>query len=279
MSRRKEKRNFLALPVRAARSDLANNGFRHVVCTLDLSAHGARVIGLPDIQVGQEVTLEHRKNKVRFQAVWVGQPGTAREGQVGLRSLDPQKKLADIEFTNSEYVDNWSPKDAQLPGIQPDRRSVQRFDCDRGVQYWTDESSSPASGQLDNISLNGCRIITKFPLARRTRISMVVSLYGMRISLKGEVREQWADGMGVMFTTLERDGETRLRKAVQHLSQATSSVHRHSGDQSETREAERILDDVRAFFDRNLTMSWEDFFDIQIRLKGKLVKATLDKEF
>ena len=72
MSRRKEKRNFLALPVRASRADSAGNGSRMVACTLDLSANGARVIGLSGISQGEEVILEHKKNRVRFQAVWVG---------------------------------------------------------------------------------------------------------------------------------------------------------------------------------------------------------------
>src|SRR5438309_2593100 len=66
MSRRREKRNFLALPVRALGTDSNGNDLRHVVCTLDLSAQGARIIGLPEVSVGQEITLEHKKNRVRF---------------------------------------------------------------------------------------------------------------------------------------------------------------------------------------------------------------------
>lgn len=279
MSRRKEKRNFLALPVRAARSDSANGGLRHVACTLDLSANGARVIGLQGIKTGQEVTLEYKKNKVRFQAVWVGQPGTSREGQVGLRSLDPGKKLADVEFFTGEYFDNWSPQQAELHEIQPDRRSVQRFDCDRGVQYWTEEGGSVSIGQLDNISLGGCSILTKFPLPRRTRLSLVVSLYGMKIAVKGEVRASWNDGMGVMFTIVDRESETRLKKAVHQLSQTSSSMEQSGRSQTERQETEKILDDVRAWFDRNLSLSWEEFFEIQVRSKGKLVKATVDKDF
>ena len=134
MSRRREKRNFLALPVRAFGIDAGGNELRHVVCTLDLSAQGARIIGLPEIQVGQEIVLEHKRNRVRFQAMWVGQPGTARQGQVGLRSLDPQKKLADIdEFLAGDYVDNWSPTLVAPAEAQAERRQVQRYDCDRGA--------------------------------------------------------------------------------------------------------------------------------------------------
>jgi hypothetical protein len=193
---------------------------------------------------------------------------------VGLHSLDPRKKLAPIdEFLVGEYVDQWSPKEAKLNEIQPDRRASHRFDTDRGVQYWIDDGNL-TTGHLDNISLNGCGIGTKFPLPRHTRLNMIVSLYSMKISAHGEVRASSDDGMGVVFTALDRANDTRLKKAVHRLRQATPVVERIPGAYQEHLEAERILNDVRAWFDRNLTMSWEDFFDIQVKLKGSLVKAT-----
>ena len=279
MSRRKEKRNFLALPVRASRADSAGNDSRTVVCTLDLSANGARVIGLSGISQGEEVILEHKKNRVRFQAVWVAQPGTAREYQVGLRSLEPEKRLANIdEFLIGEYVDQWCPQGTEAEKPQGDRRSLQRFDCNRGVQYWTEADENRSVGQLENISLNGCFINTKFPLPRRTRLSMMLSLYGMKISLKGEVRACSNAGIGVIFTAVDRESETRIKKATQRLARASSLIDRKLSAQSDIHEAERILEEVRSWYDRNLSLSWEEFFDIQVRIKGNLVSATLDSE-
>jgi PilZ domain-containing protein len=275
MSRRREKRNFLALPVRALGTDAGGNDVRHVVCTLDLSAKGARIIGLPEVQVGQEIILEHKKNRVRFQAVWVGEPGTPRQGQVGLFSLDPHKKLADIdEFIAGEYVDSWSPATLVPVEIAADRRQVQRYDCDRSVEYWTD-GGSPIVGRLDNISLTGCFVNTRFPLPRRTRLQMTLSLYGIKISAKGEVRAAWnGEGMGIMFTSLDRDSEVRLKKAVQRLKQNNQSGDSGSPERGVN---EHILELVRAWFDRNLTMSWDDFFDIQVRAKGNLVNVGPDR--
>jgi hypothetical protein len=271
MSRRTEKRKFLALSVRA----FARNGSsRHVVCTLDLSAHGARVSGLPQIDVGQEVILEHKNNRVRFEAMWVGQPSTSREGQVGLRSLEPEKKLAELdEHLGGEWVDHWSPE-RKLAEIEADRRSVQRFDCDRGVQYWTKEGDSPLSGRLENISLTGCGILTKFPLPHRTRLNIVLFLCNMKIAAMGEVRACWEDRMGVMFTSLDQGNEARLKKAVQRLKLPARAAERSDQAKAEHQQAEIILNDIGAWFDHSLIMCWEDFFDIQVRLKGSLVKAT-----
>ena len=281
MSRRREKRNFLALPVRALRTDAGGNDLRHVVCTLDLSAKGARVTGLPEVTVGQEIILEHKKNRVRFRVVWVGESGTARQGQVGLHSLDPNKKLADIEeFVAGDYVDNWAPDARSRAEITPDRRQVQRFDCDRTVEYWTD-GGSPVTGRLENISLTGCFVNTRFPLPRRTRLQMTLFLYGMKIPAKGEVRVAGngnGEGMGIMFTSVERDSEIRLKKAVQCLKQSSQPADsgRHSAPERSVNE--HIMDLVRTWFDRNLTMSWDDFFDIQVRAKGNLVNVGPDRE-
>lgn len=265
------------MPVRVSGSDAHGKSFRHVVCTLDLSAKGARITSLQSLtmNVGQELTLEHQKDRVRFEIVWIGEPGSSRQGQIGLRTLEPEKKFAAIENQSDSgaYIDTWQPNIDQEKG---GRRSAPRFDCDRGVQYWTDQSASPISGALDNISLGGCYVTTKFPLPRYTRVQLILHIYGMKIPAQGEVRaSDDGHGMGIMFTTLEKEGELRVKKAVQRLAQSTQSEGRNRpGSATDT----QILDEIRAWFDRNLTMTWEDFFDIQVRSKGSLVSASLEKE-
>ena len=265
------------MPVRVSGSDAHGRSFRHVVCTLDLSAKGARITSLQSLtmNVGQELTLEHQKDRVRFEIVWIGAPGTSREGQIGLRTLEPEKKFAAVEnqIDGGAYIDTWQPSTKEE---RDDRRSARRFDCDRGVQYWTDQSASPISGALDNISLGGCYVSTKFPLPRYTRVQLILHLYGMKIPAQGEVRvSDDGHGMGIMFTTLEKECELRVKKAVQRLAQSTQSEGRNR--QGSATDAQ-ILDEIRAWFDRSLTMTWEDFFDIQVRSKGSLVSASLDKE-
>lgn len=279
MSRRREKRNFLAVPVRVSGTDAHGNGFRHVVCTLDLSRKGARITSLQTlvIDVGQELTLEHQKDRVRFQVVWIGQSGTSRQGQIGLRSLEPKKKLTLVQGQSDgeAYIDTWQPPQLKIQDDKDDRRSAPRFDCDRGVEYWTDQSATPISGRLDNISLGGCYVSTGFPLPRHSRVQLILHLYGMKIPAQGEVRASDNQGMGIRFTTLEKDYELRVKKAVQRLAQSSQSEirNRHAASTDA-----QILQEIRAWFDRNLTMTWEDFFDIQVRSKGSLVSASIDKE-
>jgi hypothetical protein len=107
MSPRTEKREFIAIPVRASGIDANGNSFRQPVCTLDLSSKGARITGLAGLAVGQTLTLEYQNNKIRFEVMWVGQPNTPRAGQAGLRKVDGDKLLADISFDGTDYVDPW----------------------------------------------------------------------------------------------------------------------------------------------------------------------------
>lgn len=112
MSRRKNKRHFIALPMFALGNDADGSSFRDPVCTLDVSAEGARISNVQrKLKVGEELTLEYKKYKVRFRIAWIGAAGTAAQGQVGLQALDPVKRIADLdELLAGNYVDTWSPK-------------------------------------------------------------------------------------------------------------------------------------------------------------------------
>jgi len=268
------------VPVRVSGIDAQGNSFRHVVCTLDLSAKGVRISSLETLTArrGQELMLEHQKDRVRFEVVWIGEPGTSRSGQIGLRTLEPEKRIAPVEdqIDPGSYIDTWQPK---LTEDKEDRRSIPRLDCERGVQYWTDESASPISGRLENISLGGCYLTTKFPLPRNTRVQLILHLYGMKIPAQGEVRvSDDGHGMDITFTTLEKESELRVKKAVQRLAQSTQSTTPESRHGQTSSSDEQILEEMRAWFDRHLTMTWEDFFDIQVRSKGSLVSASIDKD-
>lgn len=282
MSPRRDKRSFIALPLRAYGTDAAGNNFRQPVCTLDLSAEGARIHGLSGIAPGQVVTLENKKTKVRFEVVWVGEPNTPRQGQVGLRTLEPDKLLAEVELQRGGYEDKWTPPPekpkAQLP-VQDDRRTTPRFDCDRSVQYWKEDEKTPTWGTLENISLSGCFVTTRWPLPAQTRVRVVIYLYGLKISATGQVRASRADeGMGIMFTGLSRESRVRLKKAVQRLAQKGGEP---GGTQDRPNSSEEMLEAVRSFFDQNLTMSWDEFFDIAVRSKGSLpvVASQSEEEF
>src|SRR5438105_3674975 len=85
MSKRKEKRSKLAVPIRikklAEAKALPASG-----CTLDVAPHGARVQSTTQFQVGDEIVVERGLSKARFRVMWVGGKGTGRQGQIGIES-------------------------------------------------------------------------------------------------------------------------------------------------------------------------------------------------
>lgn len=112
MSRRKNKRYFIALPMFALGIDADKSSFRDPVCTLDVSATGARIGKFHrDLKVGNELTLQYKSYKIRFQIAWIGEKGTAAQGQVGLRAIDSLRRIAELdELLSAPYVDTWTPR-------------------------------------------------------------------------------------------------------------------------------------------------------------------------
>src|SRR5690349_6754961 len=112
MSRRKNKRHFIALPMLALGTDAGGTAFRDPVCTLDLSATGARIGKFHRLlKVGDELTLQYKNCKIRFHIAWIGGAGTAAQSQVGLRAIDPVRRIAELdELLSAPYVDTWTPR-------------------------------------------------------------------------------------------------------------------------------------------------------------------------
>jgi hypothetical protein len=93
-------------------TDGGGNSFRDPVCTLDVCAGGARITNVQRrLKIGDELTLEYKKYKVRFRIAWIGAAGSSAQGQVGLQAIDSVKRIADLdELLSGSYVDTWTPK-------------------------------------------------------------------------------------------------------------------------------------------------------------------------
>jgi hypothetical protein len=94
---RRSRRLHLALPVKVF-PDAGSLDFQ-TCCTYEISLIGARLvtpIGIKD--VGQVVMLQRHNRRAKFKVTWIGKPGTAQAGQVGLETLEPQNVIWDNEL-------------------------------------------------------------------------------------------------------------------------------------------------------------------------------------
>jgi CheY-like chemotaxis protein len=84
---RREPRIAVSLPVEV-RGQAHQESFRQTASLIDVSHRGARIGGMAfHVKAGEIVHLVTDDGGARFRVIWVGEPGTPLEGQIGLQSL------------------------------------------------------------------------------------------------------------------------------------------------------------------------------------------------
>jgi len=85
-SQRREPRIEVSRPVQIWVQDSSPGSVRHTASMTDVSHHGARIDQTTlSLRPGDTVHLLSSGQDARFRVIWVGEPGTPQEGQVGLQ--------------------------------------------------------------------------------------------------------------------------------------------------------------------------------------------------
>lgn len=94
---RQEKRLHLAVPVKVF-PDIASIESQNC-CTYEISTHGARLVAPAGIKaVGQTIWLQRQNRRARYKVIWIGEPGTSLESQVGVETLEPANVIWEPEI-------------------------------------------------------------------------------------------------------------------------------------------------------------------------------------
>src|SRR6266403_919013 len=89
MLKRREPRVTVPLSVRLWGLDSRGKVFSQNVRTLNIATNGARLYGVTaQLEEGFIVGLQCGNMRARFMVVWVGEKGSSREGQLGLRAAE-----------------------------------------------------------------------------------------------------------------------------------------------------------------------------------------------
>ena len=100
---RQTKRIHVAFPIRVTYWDSENKPGLEMACTYDISEHGARVTGLRCVKgVGEIVAVERGRNKAFCRVVWVGEPNSELQGQVGIQSVESDRTMWEAELRDME---------------------------------------------------------------------------------------------------------------------------------------------------------------------------------
>jgi hypothetical protein len=87
VQKRREKRHTVPITVKLWGLDSHGKVFSQNAKTLDIASNGARLFGVTAaLERGFIVGLQCGNMRARFMVVWVGEKGSSREGQIGLRA-------------------------------------------------------------------------------------------------------------------------------------------------------------------------------------------------
>ena len=107
-SERQNKRLHVALPIRVTYWDDAQKPCLEIACTYDISEHGARVTGLRNVkEAGEVIAIERGKSKAFCRVVWVGEPNSELQGQIGLQCVESDRILWEAELR--DMVETYEP--------------------------------------------------------------------------------------------------------------------------------------------------------------------------
>ncbi len=81
-------------------TDIAGKPFFQSARTVNISGFEVTLEGLrATLKLNDIVGVRHGGRKARFRVMWVGAQGTPQQGQVGLRSVEPEKDIFALEVS------------------------------------------------------------------------------------------------------------------------------------------------------------------------------------
>jgi len=214
MGQRRQPRKPIQVPVRIVGTDSEGKIFSENVTTLDVSQTGVRLGGLrARVKADELIGATYGKNKAHFRVKWVGEPGSAKDGQIGLLNVTPERPFWDFPVPPAA-MDNFRFADK-------DRRQFGRVKCSISAELHL-LGQSVIRGNGSDLSLGGCFVEMSSPLPVQTKLEIVLWLGETKLRLKGEVVSTSPGfGISVRFISLSSEDQELLRRHVQTLTKTT----------------------------------------------------------
>ncbi len=208
MGQRREPRKPIDVRVRIFGTDSGGKIFSENVTTVDVSQNGAKLGGVrTQVKVDEIIGATYGKNKVHFRVKWAGEPGSPKDGQIGLLNLTPEKPFWDFPLP-SGVIDNFRFADK-------DRRQSARAKCSIAAELHP--VGQPVIWcKVSDLSLGGCFVEMPIPLRVDTEFEVALWLGETKLRLKGEVASTSPGfGIGVRFKNVSPENLEFLRRHIQ----------------------------------------------------------------
>jgi hypothetical protein len=228
VGRRSEQRIALRVPILVRGTDSRGTPFLVTAQTHDITAAGASINGLKGIaDVGSKVEIEYQDKKAKYRVQWIGQVGTPRSGQAGVKCLEPGNYIWGVplsewtpdtfdpdRFASQQFPHASSLTDAigaASPGVE--QRRFPRVSC-RIEATLVDETSAMAlQVKVTDLSLGGCYVEMLAPLPLGSSVEVALDIAQGVIRARGKVVVAQAGmGMGIAFTSVALEDFEKLRE-------------------------------------------------------------------
>lgn len=227
MGRRSEQRIALRVPILVRGKDSRGSPFTITAQTHDITATGASLNGLKGIAgVGSKIEIEYQGRKAMYRLQWIGQVGTPRSGQAGVKCLEPGNYIWGVplaEWTPDTYdPEKVEPqKQAIVPALegliaQPpniERRRFPRVACRIEATVLDELSAMNLPVKATDISFGGCYVEMLAPLPVNSSVELTLDTSQGAIHARGKVvAAQTGMGMGIAFTAISPEDFEKLRE-------------------------------------------------------------------
>jgi hypothetical protein len=193
--------------------------------TLDVSRKGARLAGVTGLtDPGQLIAVRRKTSEARFRVVWIGQPRTPLEGQIGVECIDPDKIIWDVDFANAheDFEDLGILRMASALATKSPSTTgtrVTEYPCPGTAKVWTEGlDSEDVEARLSTIDWLGCRLEgDRLPLDRPLLLQL--SIGETQLTVKGNrCRNDQASTARIEFTQIRRGDRPVLEGLIRRLS-------------------------------------------------------------
>ena len=193
--------------------------------TLDVSRKGARLAGVTGLtDPGQLIAVRRKTSEARFRVVWIGQPRTPQEGQIGVECVDPDKIIWDVDFANvhEDFEDLGPAKPAAALALKSSSAvgsKAAELPCPGMARVWTEGLDfEDVEARLTTIDWSGCRLDGDgLPFDRPLLLQL--SIGETQLTVKGKrCRNDQASTVRIEFTQIRRGDRHLLEGLIRRLS-------------------------------------------------------------
>ncbi|MFZ0799030.1 MAG: PilZ domain-containing protein [Terriglobales bacterium] len=178
-------------------TDTDGRVFSEKAVTVNISHHGVELSGVQArLNLDEIIGLSYGNNRAHFRVKWVGAPGAAKAGHIGLLSISPEKPLWDFPLPAP------SPDNHQLKVVE--QRKHPRFKCHNSVELHTQDGTS-FWANITDLSLGGCYVEMSIPLPAGTKLKIGIWIGDSKSWADCEVAYSTPGfGTGVIFKKISK---------------------------------------------------------------------------